>query len=283
MNKFTRYAMTVLSSLILCISCFADKHKHTCPQIKTQYGQCINIGNHFLYTEIRGNKGPTVVFESGRGNSSESWKEVSTIVSKFAKTIIYDRSGLGFSQNSNRPATAKHIAKNLKILLSKTQLPPPYILVGHSDGGLFVQMFARLYPKLVRAIVLVDSASQNQTFTNPLPTKSSIDYKESVGFRISKEQLKKAPKFPHIPLIVLTATWHGSQNPNHILHLICNDRPCNMTEKQNENIWKKLQNQLANLSPHSIHMYAYGSGHFIQDYHPQLIVDAIYTLVVQSK
>jgi len=71
--------------------------------------------------------------------------------------------------SQSTPLTAEGVANRLKTMLRKAGLKPPYILVGHSDGGLFVQMFARLYPNQTAAVVLVDSASQDHTLNAPTP------------------------------------------------------------------------------------------------------------------
>lgn len=255
--------------------------KDRCPNLGSANGQCVKVANHYLYITKSGASGPRVVFESGRGDSSDSWRLVRPIVSKFSQTIAYDRSGLGRSQASSQSATGTVIAHNLKLLLQKAGVKPPYILVGHSDGGLYVQMFARLYPKLTAAVVLVDSASQDQTFTGALPKKTSRVYKEAIGFETTRRQLKVAPPFPPVPLIVLTAAWHGSRDPSYRFHLVCNGRPCTMVEGKNEVAWIKLQNRLARLSPKSSHLFAYDSGHYIQKYQPLLVIDAVYTVIQQ--
>ena len=287
-----RYRMTkgfklfwMLVILLISSLSYADQK---CPNISANSGgQCINVGAYELFMKVQGNKGPIVVFESGRGNGHDVWDKVAPEVSQFAKAVTYDRVNLSFSQNmpnNGEPVTAKQVATNLHTLLHNAKLAPPYILVGHSDGGMYVQMFSRLYPKEVAGVVFVDAASPYQTFSGGLPAKNNASYAESLGFLTSQQQIKKAPSFPKIPIIVLTATYHGFKDPNAKLHsFLANGQPITMTEAENQKAWGGWQDQIAKLSPYSMHIYAYDSDHYIQKYQPNLVVDAIYTLIKQKK
>ena len=258
-----------------------------CPNVPASTGQCIDVGAYQLFMNVQGTRGPVVVFESGRGNTGDTWNQVVPLVSQFARAVTYDRVNLGYSQNlpdANTPVTAKQIAENLHTLLHTAKLAPPYILVGHSNGGLYIQMFARLYPKEVSGVVFVDAASPDQAFSDGLPPQTDPAYGEALGFQTSQEQVKHAPAFPHIPIIVLTASYHGSTDPTAVFHMVSeNGQPVTMTEAEDQSIWEGYQNQLMQLSPYSTHVYAYGSDHYIQDFQPNLVVDAIYTLMKQRQ
>jgi pimeloyl-ACP methyl ester carboxylesterase len=104
-------------------------------------------------------RGPTIVLESGLGGGSFAWGWVQPQVAQFARVIAYDRSGLGWSEEAGASHDADGIARQLQALLVRIDARPPYILVGHSLGGIFVLRFATLYPKDVGGIVLVDAVS----------------------------------------------------------------------------------------------------------------------------
>ena len=283
MVKAFKLFWTLVFSLIFLTS-YADPK---CPNIPADTGgQCVNVGAYELFMKVQGDKGPIVVFESGRGNGHDVWDKVAPEASQFSKTVTYDRVNLGYSQNmsnSNEPVTAKLVAKNLHTLLHAAKLPPPYILVGHSLGGIYMQMFARLYPKEVRGVVFVDSSSPEQPFSSKL-SASNPAYAEELGFTTSRQQVKKAPPFPKVPIIVLTATYHGYKDPNAKLQVtLANGQTKEITEKDDQVLWEGWQNQLAKLSPYSIHLYAYDSDHAIQKYQPNLVVDAVYTLTKQQR
>ncbi len=120
-------------------------------------GRWINIGEgrkHYLLQQGEGR--PTVVFEAGIAATNLNWRHLQQAVSEFAATASYDRGGLGWSSPSRTPRTPRNIAIELHQLLHNAGIKPPYILVGHSFGGLVVRRFALLYPEEVTSVLLVD-------------------------------------------------------------------------------------------------------------------------------
>jgi predicted alpha/beta hydrolase family esterase len=230
-----------------------------------------DIKGQKLYLEKIGNRGPYVVFESGLGNNSSSWKSIAPKVSNFAQVILYDRSGLGQSSpriiHSHLPVTADTVATALNQLLKRARFRPPYILVGHSLGGLYAQMFARKYPQEVAGVILIDSASPNEpdgVFVSKVkPPMGTIDYFEDAGVSESNQQVRNAGSFPDVPLTVITATDHGSDF------------------RSKESWWMELQRGLASMSPDGTHIIAQGSGHFVQNNRPELVIDAIKAMVLK--
>ena len=281
MTRLFRFFCLTSLSFIYSLG-YADNIK--CPNVPVTLGQCVNVGSYELFMNVAGTKGPIVVFESGQGDTSHIWNKVTPVVSQFARAVTYDRVNLGYSQiGTTKPLLAKQIAENLHTLLHTANLLPPYILVGHSSGGMYMQMFARLYPKEISGVIFVDAASPKQTLTGMVP-KTSPAYEEALGFPASQQQVNHAPPFPHVPIIVLTATYHGFKDPTTILHtLTTSGHPITMTEGQNQVLWQGWQNQLVQLSPYSTHIYAYDSDHHIQIFQTNLVIDAIYTMIKQQK
>lgn len=120
-------------------------------------GRFIDIGGgRRLYLRERGSGETTVLFEAGIAATNLNWFHIQEMVSRFATTASYDRSGLGWSSPSRTARTPSNIATELHELLQGAGLKPPYILVGHSFGGLVMRRFALLYPDEVTSIVLVD-------------------------------------------------------------------------------------------------------------------------------
>ncbi|WHZ20603.1 MAG: hypothetical protein OJF55_002752 [Rhodanobacteraceae bacterium] len=123
----------------------------------------VDIGNGRrmnLYCIGRG--APTVIFEAGLGDQIRAWATVQPAIAKTTKACSYDRAGLGFSDASGRPGTATDAVDDLHRLLAAASIKPPYVLVGHSLGGLYMQLFADRYRSEVAGMVLVDPVSFDQ-------------------------------------------------------------------------------------------------------------------------
>lgn len=109
-----------------------------------------------------GKGSPTVVFEAGLSSWSMVWAKVQPQIAKFTRACAYDRSGLGFSDPTARPATAANIVDDLHRLLLAAGIEAPYVLVGHSIGGLYVRVFADRYRADVTGMVLVDPVVEGE-------------------------------------------------------------------------------------------------------------------------
>lgn len=105
---------------------------------------------------------PTVVFEAGLGAHKESWTTVFREVARTNGVFAYDRPGIGRSTSTERPRDGAALVEELRALLRGRGLGPPYVLVGHSAGGLYMQLYARLHPEEVVGLVLVDSTHPTQ-------------------------------------------------------------------------------------------------------------------------
>ena len=119
-------------------------------------GSLVNINGHRLHLLAKGNRGPTVIFESGLMSTVLSWNEIQPEIAKIARTVCYDRAGLGWSDPGPLPRDAARIVSELRELLEQAAILPPYILVGHSFAGLTTRLFASQYPDEVAGLVLID-------------------------------------------------------------------------------------------------------------------------------
>jgi pimeloyl-ACP methyl ester carboxylesterase len=127
--------------------------EHTIPLV----GQMVDIGGYSLHISCVGTGSPTVVIDSGIGDWSTSWVGIQTEVARTTRVCIYDRAGYGWSEVGPQPRTSQQFVKELRILLNKADVQGPYLLVGHSLGGLTVRLFAHEYPAEVSGLVLVDA------------------------------------------------------------------------------------------------------------------------------
>jgi pimeloyl-ACP methyl ester carboxylesterase len=117
-----------------------------------------------LHITEQGSGDPVIVLESGIAGSSLSWKRVENEVAQFARVVSYDRAGLGWSERTNSPRTLACIVEELRSLLRAAAVDPPYILAGHSFGGLIVRYFAAMHPGEVAGLLLVDAVPASEWF-----------------------------------------------------------------------------------------------------------------------
>ena len=143
-------------------------------------GQRVDVGGYSLHIYCMGDGiGPTVVVDAGNGDFSTGWQGIQPEVSKFARICTYDRAGYGWSDSSPHPRTATQMANELHQLLVHAKIDPPYILVGHSLGGLTVRVFASQYPDEVAGMILVDSGHEDQLERLPSEYLRLNDQQES--------------------------------------------------------------------------------------------------------
>ncbi|GLQ98333.1 alpha/beta hydrolase [Dyella mobilis] len=109
-----------------------------------------------------GQGSPTVVFDAGMGDETAVWGFVQPVIAKLTRTCSYDRAGIGFSDPATRPGTSANIVDDLHNLLVHARIPAPYVLVGHSYGGLNMLLFASRYRSEVVGMVAVDPANERQ-------------------------------------------------------------------------------------------------------------------------
>ena len=121
-------------------------------------GALIDVGGHRLHLHCRGAGGPPVVFDAALGASSLSWTYVLPEVAAFSRACAFDRAGFAWSDAGPLPRTTSRIVEELRALLAAAAVPPPYVLVGHSFGGLTVRLFLQRFPQEVAGLVLLDPA-----------------------------------------------------------------------------------------------------------------------------
>ncbi|MEI8301605.1 MAG: alpha/beta hydrolase, partial [Chlamydiota bacterium] len=119
-----------------------------------------------IHSEGKG--GPPVILDAGGGCSSLDWALVQPELAKLTKVCSYDRAGYGWSEESSKSATSQNAVEDLHTLLQKAKIPTPYILVGHSFGGLNMRLYASYYPDEVAGMVLVESSHEELLDRTPL-------------------------------------------------------------------------------------------------------------------
>lgn len=224
----------------------------------------VSVGKYRLFAYCRGNGSPAVILDSGYGQELGFWDRVQESVSRFTTVCAYDRAGIAPSES--RPhgtwSTARSAVADLHVLLAGLHLKPPYVLVGHSIGGINVRLYAYTYRHDVAGMVLVDAAHEGEC---RWPV-CSIPPLENYNIRASFAQVRAATagrirgSLGAIPLVVLT---RGLYSPGATL----------------AGVWRMLQRQLASASSNSVHLVASYSGHDIPHDQPDLVIRGIQVVV----
>lgn len=167
---------------------------------------------------IAGQGTPPVVFENGLGGTLDWWAKVAPEAAKFDTVFAYNRPGYGHSDRASTPRDGDHIVDELRNVLHEEHIAPPYVLVGHSLGGLYLQLFARRYPLEVAALVLVDPTHPQQ-FSGagapenwPAPFRllfklatSDVAKQEFDAVPATGQAMLALPPFEGKPVIILSA------------------------------------------------------------------------------
>jgi pimeloyl-ACP methyl ester carboxylesterase len=258
--------------------------------LSTAIPEKVDVGGYRLWVHCAGQGSPTVIVEAGYSTSGREWSTVASAIEKTTRICVYDRAGLGQSDRAPIPRTSVDMAQDLHTLLVNARITPPYILVGHSIGGFNVRMFASQYPDEVAGMILVESSHPDQwtTFQAVLPPETpgeAANLKtwrqqplpdanlEGIDFLASADEVRAAGSFGAKPLIVLSASPNVNMDPN---------LPADVEEVLAQT-WQELQVDLLNLSSNSTRIVAAKAGHNIQYDEPQLVIDAILTMVAELK
>ena len=135
-------------------------------------GELVDVGGYRLHINCTGSGSPTVVIDAGWGDWSTAWGLVQPQVAKTTRVCTYDRAGTGWSDAGPLPRDATQFAKELHTLLQNAHVPGPYVLAGHSLGGLPVRVFTGMYPSEVAGVVLIDSMTPQQFTQAPAEVQS---------------------------------------------------------------------------------------------------------------
>jgi pimeloyl-ACP methyl ester carboxylesterase len=240
-------------------------------------GRRVDIGGRALYLDCTGGGSPTVVLEGG---VSSDWAAVQPAVSGFARVCSYDRPDSPGSRSDPTPQrTAQEVVDDLRALLAAAGEPGPYVLVGHSLGGLYVQLFAYQHPNEVAGLVLVDPTPEEfparlaqmlESLGTPVPARPP-ETPPTVE-EISIEQLRAARRagtLRPIPLVVLS---HGRADD-------LSQRPPGWPLAEEEQVFRELHAELVRLVPNGRHIVAEGVGHDIHQEQPDLVNDAVHQVI----
>jgi pimeloyl-ACP methyl ester carboxylesterase len=226
-------------------------------------GRVVALGDgRSLFLDCIGSGSPTIVLEAGLGGNTHDWDAVQPALGRTTRTCAYDRAGIGNSLAAAGTRDAADEVADLERLLAAGHVDPPYVLVGHSYGGLLVRIFAQAHAAETAGIVLVDSMGRNQTRrTMAIWPKSrfrrlrrvlSQPVRDGVDVAAGEARAARVRTLHDTPLAVVTAgseTFGGA--PPRLAHAL-------------GRLWATMQDELAALSSDHVHVVAVHSDHFVQ-------------------
>lgn len=249
-------------------------------------GRLVEVGGgRSLYLKCVGSGTPTVVLEAGFPGTSDVWRDVQPALGHVTRTCAYDRTGLGNSPPTAGVRDAGNEIDDLQRLLHGAHLSAPYVLVGHSYGGMLVRLFAHHHPRETAGVVLVDArgnhATRRQLAIWPTAVAPAVrravfaPVQHRVNLAASERLVSRVRTLGDTPLAVVTAGRHGEW-----ARVVTPD-----VSRALDRLWATMQDELAALSSDHIHVIALRSDHFIQrrDGQPGVVIGAVRTVVQAAR
>ena len=281
---------------------------HLALERNTAPGEMVVVDGRQMHLICQGQGSPAVILESGMPGTALGWVSVIEDIASFARVCAYDRAGWGWSEAGPEPRTISNITGELRDLLRTAQVGPPYVLVGHSFGGLVVQVYASQFPDEVAGMVLVDSSHPDLARRT-----GNLDRMGRVAFRLkllaplgiarlmidvpsgNPESRPSSVRVMEKELLATTRSFRAMASEmeglRESLNQAAEDRPrlgrkplVVLTEgRRRMEFWHALQEQFTELSDSSEWRVVNGAGHFIHQDEPEIVVDAIRRAVESAR
>ena len=264
-------------------------------------GHLVDIGGYRLHLWCTGDGAPAVILDTGLGGSSADWGFVQPDVARFTRVCSYDRAGMGYSDPGPSPRTARRIASELAELLVRSGIGGPVVLVGASIAGFDVRVFASDHPERAAGLVLVDASHEDQAHEVPqmarfVPLLSTIGVLRLFGMSFGQRIESLAPSVRQFARATSFRAAGYQAAADEIIHIRESASEVRSSRRKltipvlvitggrgaDEN-WRQLQRDQASLSERGCLMIAQESGHVVAVDQPEVVVDAIRTVVETAR
>lgn len=275
-------------------------------------GEIISIDGADMHIYCVGEGSPTVIFEAGLGGNYMDWTLVQPAIGDHTRACAYDRAGMGYSDYIGASLNTEATAQRLYQLLGEAQIEPPYILVGHSIGGIHVRSFYELYPETVVGMVLIDSSHENQSQYLPeapflvdmlysvAPMLARVGVVRGLGLAEQNiaDHLTPEQAAYVSAMVNQTSFWQALSDEHQMaatdtnqttapsslvdLPLMVISQDVSLIEDSDPDmalLWLDLQGELTALSTNSRDVIAEGAGHYVHYDRPQIVIDSILSIL----
>src|SRR5215218_2986324 len=273
-------ALAVMGTIYQAVATQIDQRTYPPP------GKLVDVGDHSLHINCLGEGSPTVILEAANLGMSAHWTRVQQQVAQTTRVCAYDRAGLGWSEPGPEPRDARQVSGELHTLLKGAGTERPYVLVGHSYGGLYARMYAARYPNQVSGVVLVDSSHPEQ-FTRSAEGRAMYEQTRRMGAFIPwltrlgvirlinfypahpdlpSQQRAQIEAFNSSTQQVVTTVEEFRATPETSAQVRATgslgDKPLAvLSAGEQSSGWLEMQGELASLSSNSIHHVVEGATH----------------------
>jgi pimeloyl-ACP methyl ester carboxylesterase len=273
-------ALAVTGAIYQTIATQIDQRTYSPP------GEMVDVGTHTLHINCVGRGSPTVILEAANLGMSAHWVRVQQQLAKTTRVCAYDRAGMGWSESGTEPRDARQISSELHTLLKGAGTEGPYVLVGHSYGGLYARRYAARYSDETAGVVLVDSSHPEQ-FTRTQEGRAMYEQTRRIGAvipwltRLGVIRLTNFyPAHPDLPSQQRAQIEAFNSSTQQVVTTADEFRATPETNTQVSNMgslgdkplavvsageqspsWLEMQDELAALSPDSIHRVVEGATH----------------------
>jgi pimeloyl-ACP methyl ester carboxylesterase len=264
-------------------------------------GRLVDIGGYRLHLWCAGDGAPTVILDTGLGGTTAGWGFVQSDVARFTRVCSYDRAGMGYSDPGPSPRTARRIASELAELLPRSGITGPVVLVGASIAGFDVRVFASDHPERAAGLVLVDASHEDQAHEVPrmarfVPLLSTIGVLRLFGVSFG-EPIESLP--PSVRPFAQATRFRAAgyrAAADEIMHIWESVDEVRRSRRKltipvlvvtgargADEHWRRLQRDQASLSERGCLIVAQQSGHVVQFDQPEIVVEAIRTVVETAR
>lgn len=248
----------------------------------TPAGQLIDIGGRHINMHCAGSGRPTVILMAGIFSWSLVWYKTQPLMAQTTRVCAFDRAAYGFSDPPPRPQILSDVVNDLHAVLTGGAIPGPYVLVGHSLGGLEARVYAQRWPQEIAGMVLVDTAVAAEGLIDESPSDTPAAFRKvwpqffTAQYFADKVSLMSSVythrydsadhnRLGAMPLVVLSAQSTAKTSTPAAARF----------SRSYQQLWIRMHEGLAHLSSRGIHRTIKGSGHHIQLDKPQEVIDAV--------
>ena len=269
-------------------------------------GRLVELNGRQVHLLCAGEGSPTVVLEAGAG--SLVWMSVFAEIAQLTQVCTYDRPGHGWSEPASSPRTAETMVQELKILLQTAEIRPPYVLVGHSFGGVLMQLYAARFPNDFEGVVLVDSSHPNQIHRTSdleeldslvvalkvlgplgvarilLPAMEGDPASRDIEVREQERELLMTNRTLQTVVKEMSAMRQSLREVGDSSVDFGNKPLVVLTGgRRRAEWWHNMHEDLSRLSTNSEWQVVDGAGHFIQHDRPDVVVDAVRSVIEKAE